>query len=111
MTVIQIDPLGTTTLACTSSTVTDLVDDKDSVAATATGVATTIAATGGVNTRHIHMTMAEQYVESLSDEQLAEMTQKVDNFMDQYTFNLTTKDGLKMSIGEPTAMDSITRKR
>lgn len=93
MTIIQIDPIGTTSLACTTSTVSDLVDDKDSLTATATGVATTIAATGGINTRHIHITAAERYVESLSDSQLGEMIDQLDEFQKKYE--------VKFEIGEP----------
>jgi len=89
MTIIQIDPIGTTSLACTTSTISDLVDDSDALSTTATGVATSITAAGGINTSHVHITAAERYVGSLSDSQLCEMIDQLNEFQKKYEANIT----------------------
>ena len=76
MTIIQIDPIGTTSLLCLTSTLDDTVQDKDARSTTITALTTTIASSSSTP-RHIQMNYASRYVESLSDEQLAEMEQRL----------------------------------
>lgn len=77
MTIIQIDPLGTTTLLCVSSTIDDTVGDEDLRSTTYTGLTTTITSSGP-SPRHVDVHMANRYVDSLSDTQLVQMVEMLD---------------------------------
>ena len=76
MTIIQIDPIGTTSLLCLTSTLDDTVHDQDARSTTLTGLSTTLASSS-VTQGQVQMNYASRYIESLSDEQLAEMEQRL----------------------------------
>lgn len=101
MTIIQIDPLATTSLICTTATVQDYVEDMDPVVTTATGVATTIAASGLVGNKtpqHINLNVANHFVEALSDTQLAEMSRKLEQAEEKFVYQIEIgqKEGPKI---------------
>ena len=101
MTILHIDPLGTTSLACTTTTAIDYVDDAKALGTTAAGVATTIALNGGVHTKHVDLTIAEKYVESLQDSELAAMVERLEQEQEKFAFDLT--------LGEPPVENQDSR--
>ncbi|MBP5678656.1 MAG: hypothetical protein J6X28_02360 [Bacilli bacterium] len=77
MLMIHADPLGTTSLLCTTSTVDDTVRDEDARMTTITGLATslTLSATRDPS-RTIYI--ANHYVDSLSDQELEQMSAQLE---------------------------------
>ena len=73
MTVVYIDPLGTTTLLSTTTSLDDTVDDSDAKSTTMTGLTSSLT-TALSNPNETHIYMANAYVDSLTDEQIVEMS-------------------------------------
>ena len=87
MTIIQIDPLGTTTLLSTTSTLDDTVQDSDARSTTIAGLTTTIS-TSAMNPQYTQIYMANHYLDSLSDTEIMQMEEKLkqkeEDFMESY---------------------------
>lgn len=77
-TTIQFDPLGTTACLLTSSTVQHSVDNEDHATTTITSLATTLSSSI-VKPQVVYMQETYRYVDSLSDQELVEMVQLLEN--------------------------------
>ena len=91
MTVIHIDPLGTTTLSCTTSTVDETIDDGDLRSTTYSGLSTTLLSSG-MNHQHVDIHMMNRYIDSLSEEQIVEMAQLLDEKEKDFIIPIETKE-------------------
>ena len=75
---------STTTVSASTaiSTSTTVVDDSDLLTTSTIGVSTTSSASlSGVQTEYNHYYQTAAYVESLSDEELAELTNEIDDII------------------------------
>ena len=85
-TFIPAPPFATTSITAASSTAistsTTVVDDPDLLTTSTLGVSTTSSASlSGVQTEYNHYYQTAAYVESLSDEELAELTNEIDDII------------------------------
>ena len=72
MTIIRIDPLGTTTMLTSTSTINETVDDEEAKSTLIAGLTTSLSTTSATQTRnYVQMDVANRYLDSLSDEELA----------------------------------------
>jgi len=89
MTVLYVDPIGTTSLLSTTSTLEDTVEDSDARSTTISGLASSLTSSMSEGTR-MNVYMANQYVDSLSDQQLVQMIDlldaKEDSLLSQITY-------------------------
>lgn len=89
MTVLYIDSIGTTSLLSTTSTLEDTVEDSDTRSTTISGLASSLTSSMSEGTR-MNVYMANQYVDSLSDQQLVQMIDlldaKEDSILSQTTY-------------------------
>ena len=78
MTYIYIDPLGTTTLISTTTSLDDTIADDDLKSTTITGLATSL--TSSISTpASADMYYTDKYIDSLTDEQIIEMSKLLDD--------------------------------
>ena len=78
MTIIRIDPLGTTTMLTSTSTINETVDDEEAKSTLIAGLTTSLSTTSATQTRnYVQMDVANRYLDSLSDEEL----EKLDNLL------------------------------
>ena len=78
MTVIGIDPIGTTSLYCMTTSTNSIVQDENEATSTALGLATTLSSSFS-QSEHISINTTTRYISSLSDEQLAMFSEMIDN--------------------------------
>lgn len=86
MTYIRLDPLGTTTCLTLTSVVDEVADTIDNDTATASLTSTVTTALS--NTCYASCDMANKYIDSLSDQQLVEMTTKLEQKENELSFTL-----------------------
>ena len=82
MTTIYIDPIGTTTSLSTAYTVGETVDSVDNDELTTTLACTTL--TSALTPAYANCDMANKYIDSLTDEQLVAMEQRLEEQDDIY---------------------------
>ena len=71
MTIIKLDPVGTTTMLSLTSTIESALDDEEAKATLITGLTTSLSTTTPFNSRnYIYMDTATRYVDSLTDDEL-----------------------------------------
>ena len=87
MTILHLDPLGTTTSLSLTSTVEDIVDTVDDQTTLVTAVGSTITSVLS-NPRYSYCDMANRYVDSLTDQQLVEMDKLLQEKEDSFVFTL-----------------------
>ena len=78
MTIIGIDPIGTTSLYSMTTATNSIVKDDNASTTTALGVATTLSASV-VPSQHIDMNITSKYIDSLSDDELARFVEIIEN--------------------------------
>ncbi len=74
--VITVDGGGLLSTACTSTTTYTLTDDEDAKSTTVSALSSTLATTL-LTPENEHIYITNQYIDSLSDEQLVEMEKKL----------------------------------
>lgn len=77
MTIIVNDPIGATSLLCTTSSIYDSIDDPDLASTTISSLTSTISSQMS-SPAVIHLDYTSRYLDSLSVEQLCEMEQLLD---------------------------------
>ena len=76
-TTIQFDPLGTTACVLTSSTVQHSIENENRASTTIAGLASTLSS-AVVRPQVIYIEDTNRYIDSLSDQELVEMVQLLD---------------------------------
>ena len=76
--IIQFDPLGTTACLLTTSTTQHFVENKDNASTTIAGLATTLTSSVA-SPQVVYLEETNQYIDSLSDQELVEMVQLLEN--------------------------------
>ena len=77
MTVFHADPLGTTTMVCTTLTLPETVDDKDARSSTVVALASSLTSSMA-RPESTYIYLSNRYIDSLSDTELVEMEQKLE---------------------------------
>lgn len=110
MTLIHIDLLDTTSLACTTSTIDDTVTDDDLKSTIYTSLTSTLTSSGPRPYVDIHMT--HRYLDSLSDTQLVQMEKLLEQ-KEKEMFTIPTQLGEQNStvqveqLGQQVAKTAI----
>lgn len=99
MTLIEIDPVGTTTLLCATSTIEETVNDKDTASTTVLSLSTTLSSSSAHTSSHMHVNMADKYLSSLSNEQIAQLCEMIDE-KSKETLNLKLDQDGNLIIDE-----------
>jgi len=90
MTFIQIDPLGTTTLMSTTSTLDDTVQDSDAKSTTIAGLATSLT-TSMSRPESTYIYMSNHYIDSLTDEEIIQMEERLADKEHDFLISLETQ--------------------
>lgn len=90
MTFIQIDPLGTTTLMSTTSTLDDTVQDSDAKTTTIAGLATSLT-TSMARPESTYIYMSNHYIDSLTDEEIIQMEERLADKEQDFLIQLETQ--------------------
>ena len=87
MIVFRIDPLGTTSILGTSITVTNTVKNSDTKSATISSLSALLV-TSMARPETMYINLANRYVDSLTDTQLQEISNKLEQKEQLYNTNI-----------------------
>ena len=101
MTYIGLDLYGTTTLYGMTTMTNSTIKDDNAASSTALGLATTLS--NAASSNHFYMNATTKYIDSLSNEQLCEFVNRLDEREEALLAELNTD---QITINEPKKNDN-----